>query len=179
MPVATALPIVNAETATFECIFGRGCDGLCCKNGRPSLSEEEVARVRDNLDKFLPHLRPEARALVEAQGFLSKRMKLDQPMLRVIGGWCVFFNAGCVFHKVGAAEGDFAKYKPSQCVLFPLEPNGDGTYYVRQWGYAGETWKALFCLDPQASTKKAVESLAPEIEYALRMEAAQEQPPPV
>lgn len=161
------LAIVNAATATFECTFGRGCDGLCCRNGRPSLSPAERAAVEGNLDKFLPHLRSEAHRVVETDGFLSRRMKVGQPMLRVVGGWCVFFNGGCVLHKVGLEEGDFAKYKPSQCVIFPLEPLPDGRWYVRQHGYEDEEW-GLFCLNPMNSTRKAVESLAPEIEYVAR-----------
>lgn len=168
MPVRLPLTITNAETATFECTFGRGCDGKCCQNGRPSLSLAEQKRVQKHLKKFLPHLRPEARELIEAEGFLSKRTKLGNPMLRVVGGWCVFFNEGCVFHKVGMEEGDFTKYKPSQCVVFPLEPNDDGTWYVRQWGYDDEPWD-LFCLNPANTTKVAVESLAPEIDYAATL----------
>ena len=164
------LEIVNAAAATFECTFGRGCDGLCCQNGRPSLSPAEQATVVRNLAKFLPHLRPEARRLVEADGFLSRRTKVGQPMMRVVGGWCVFFNGGCVFHKVGLEEGDFAKYKPYQCVVFPLEPLPDGRWYVRQHGYEDEEW-GLFCLNPKNSPRKAVESLAPEIEYAARQTA--------
>ena len=58
------------------------------------------------MPRVLPHLRPEARKVVEAEGFLSKRTKLKHPMLRVVGGWCVMFNGGCVLHKVGAAEGE-------------------------------------------------------------------------
>ncbi|OWK39154.1 YkgJ family cysteine cluster protein [Fimbriiglobus ruber] len=165
------LTVTNGDTATFDCTFGRGCPGLCCQNGRPSLSEAEQKVVTKNLKKFVPHLRPEAAKLIEAEGFLSGRTKLDMPMLRVIGGWCVFFNEGCVFHKVGLAEGDFAKYKPSQCVIFPLEPNGDGTYYVRQWGLNGEKWD-LFCLNPAETDRKAVDTMGPELEYASRLPVA-------
>ena len=103
--------------------------------------------------------------MVEQQGFISNRRKLDQPMLRVTGGWCIFFNAGCVLHKIGIEDGDAYQYKPVQCALFPLEPNGDGTYYVRQWGYNNERWD-LFCLNPKQSKTPAAESLQSEIEYA-------------
>lgn len=161
------LQIVNAATATFECTFGRGCDGLCCQNGRPSLSPEERTAVEGNLTRFLPHLRPEARRVVEADGFLSRRRKLGLPMMRVVGGWCVFFNGGCVLHKFGLEDGDFARYKPSQCVTFPLDRLPDGRWYVRQHGYEDEGWD-LFCLDPKNSTRRAVESLAAEIDYAAR-----------
>ena len=105
--------------------------------------------------------------MVEADGFLSNRRKLGQPMARVVGGWCVFFNGGCVLHKVGLEEGDFARYKPAQCVIFPLDQLPNGQWYVRQHGYEDEEWD-LFCLNPKNSTRQAVESLAAEIEYAAR-----------
>lgn len=167
MSARLPLRVANADAATFECTFGRGCDGLCCKNGRPSLTPSEQKAVRANLAKFLPHLRPEARAVVERDGFVTARRKLGHPMLRVVGGWCAFFNGGCVFHKVGLEEGDFAKYKPFQCVVFPLEPAGGGEWYVRQWGHEGEQWD-LFCLDPKRTPAKAVDALAPEIAFIER-----------
>lgn len=164
-----ALTIANAETATFECTFGRGCVGICCQNGRPSLTDAEQKRVQKHLKKFLPHLRPEARDVIATHGFLSRRTKLGYPMLRVVDGWCLFFNEGCVFHKVGLEEGDFTKYKPWQCVTFPLDQTDDGTWYVRQWGYENEPWGDLFCLNPKNTTQAAVESLVPEIDYAVNL----------
>lgn len=170
MTTALSLEVVNADTATFECIYGRGCDGLCCKNGRPSLSPAEQAVITEQLDAILERVKPAARKLIERDGFISQRTKLGQPMLRVVDGWCVFFNGGCVLHKMGLDDhGDFAAYKPYQCVIFPLEPMGDGTWYVRQHGYQGERWD-LFCIDPKTSPKRAVETLAPEIEYIARHE---------
>jgi hypothetical protein len=164
-----SLPVVNLNEARFECIFGRGCDGICCQNGRPPVYAEESARIDAGLDKFLPHLRPEARKLVEKEGYLSGRRKLDQPMLRVIGGWCVFFNEGCVLHKVGAEEGDKYRYKPWFCAVFPLSNDGDG-WFVRQHGYRGEEWD-LFCLDPKATTKLAKKTLKEELALVARHEA--------
>jgi hypothetical protein len=93
----------------------------------------------------------------------------------VVGGWCVFFNQGCVLHKVGAAEGDSYRYKPVQCALFPLDKDHNGEWYVRQWGYKGEAWD-LFCLNPDASARPAANSLQAEIALAARLEAASEQP---
>ena len=40
-----SLDVINGATATFECIYGRGCDGICCQNGRPPVSAEEAARI--------------------------------------------------------------------------------------------------------------------------------------
>jgi hypothetical protein len=159
--------VVNAEQATFECIFGRGCDGICCRNGRPPVYAEEAKQIEDNLDKFLPAMRPEASEAVRQGGFLSRRRKAGQPMLRVVQGWCIFFNRGCVLHKVGAAEGDKFRYKPAVCSLFPLSKDEHDRWYVRQKGLNGEIWD-LFCLNPQSSTMRAAESMRDEIALAQR-----------
>jgi hypothetical protein len=160
-----SLPVINLHEAKYECIYGRGCDGLCCQNGRPPVYPEERERIDPNLERFLPLLRPEARKVVEEGGYLTRRLKDGVPMARVVGGWCVFFNQGCVLHKVGAAEGDAYKYKPLMCALFPLGRDKQGRWYVRQWGYKGEQWD-VFCLDPHASQVPAAESLQGEIELA-------------
>src|SRR5262249_28744179 len=144
-----SLPVINLSEARYECIFGRGCDGICCRNGRPGIYPEEVERLDANLHKLLPHLRPRARALVEKQGYLSGRRRFGLPMLRVVDSWCVFFNQGCILHKVGAAEGDKYRYKPAACGLFPLAKDEQDRWYVRQQGYKDEKW-SLFCLDPNS-----------------------------
>jgi hypothetical protein len=164
-----SLPVLNLLEAKYECIFGRGCEGICCKNGRPPIYPDEIERIDANLDKFLPELRPEARTVVEEQGYVSRRRCLGQPMLRVVGGWCVFFNQGCVLHKVGATKGDKYRYKPAACALFPLEQDTSDRWYVRQKGFKKEKWD-LFCLDPQASSIAAGKSLADELQLALRFE---------
>jgi len=166
------LPVVIANPeATFECIYGRGCDGICCQNGRPSLSADEQATIEAVLPRVLPLLRPEARKLVETVGFVSQRRKVGQPMVRVVGGWCLFFNQGCVLHQLGAADGDPLHYKPIQCALFPLEKGEDGRWFVRQWGYENEQWD-LFCLNPQQSRKRALDSLSAELALAAQLDAA-------
>ncbi|MCI0458414.1 MAG: DUF3109 family protein [Gemmataceae bacterium] len=162
-----ALPVINLSEARFECIYGRGCEGVCCRNGRPGVYPEEVERLDANLDKFLPHLRSEARVVVETEGYLSQRQKQGLPMLRVVEGWCIFFHQGCVLHKVGAAEGDKQRYKPAPCALFPLAKDEQDQWYVRQKGYKNETWD-LFCLDPTASSMPAAESLKDEVALAQR-----------
>ncbi len=159
--------IVNLDQAKFECIFGRGCDGVCCHNGRPPVYPGESVRITANLHKFLPELRPEAREIVETKGFLSGRRKAGQPMMRVAAGSCVFFNRGCVLHKVGAREGDKLSYKPEVCALFPLWLDRNDRWYVRQKGWDGEIWD-LFCLDPASSDKPAAESLRDEIALVRR-----------
>jgi hypothetical protein len=165
-----SLPVINLSEARYECIYGRGCDGICCQNGRPGVYPEERARLDAHLDKFLPELRPAARALIEREGYLSRRHKDGLPMLRVVEGWCVFFHQGCVLHKVGAAEGDKYRYKPSACALFPLAKNTKGEWFVRQKGVESEAWD-LFCLDPEASPLPAAKSLKEELALARRVNA--------
>ncbi len=169
---APKVPISNLETAHFDCVFPT-CGGICCKNGRPPVETAEYARIAENLPKFLPHLRPEARAKIEKDGFISKRQKEGLPALAVSQGWCVFANEGCVLHKVGATEGDRWKYKPWRCIAFPLERSKSGKWHVRQWKLKGEAWD-LFCLNPEESPKKPAESIAGEIDFVHELEHGRE-----
>ena len=161
--MSPTLPILNLETATFDCMFGRGCDGICCRNGRPPIYPEETARIDAILPAVLAQLRPEARVVVERSGYVSGRRKAGQPVARVAAGWCVFFNRGCVLHAAGAREGDAFRYKPSVCAFFPLSKDRKDRWYVRQAGYQGEVWD-LPCLKSRASKVPAAVSLRNEIE---------------
>ncbi|HEX2476316.1 MAG TPA: DUF3109 family protein [Lacipirellulaceae bacterium] len=163
------LPVINLAEARYECTYGRGCDGVCCREGRPPVYPEESARIDANLEKFLPLLRVEAQSVVRKKGYLSRRFRAGQPTLRNVGGWCVFFNEGCVLHKAGAAEGDKFRYKPCICSLFPIQADEHGNWYIRQKGYKGEKWD-LFCLEPAASPMPASESLREELALAQRFE---------
>jgi hypothetical protein len=160
--------MIRALHARFHfVVYGRGCNGICCQNGRPFVYPDEVGRIDANLDKFLPHLRPEARTLIEKQGYLSARQKFGYPAVRVAKGWCVFFNQGCVLQKIGSTEGDKFRYKPVVCALFPLERDAHDRWYVRQKGFKQEKWD-LFCLDPSASAVPAAKSLQEEIALVQR-----------
>jgi len=156
--------ILNPD-ATFECTFGRGCDGVCCRNGRPPAYPEDIARIDPHLARFIPALRPKARVVVERDGYLSNRRKAGERALRVADGWCVFFNDGCVLHRVGAEEGDSFRYKPFFCAVFPLDKDRKGRWYIRQKGFNRETWD-LPCLDPAATQRRAVDVLLEEIALA-------------
>lgn len=175
-----SLVVINLEQAKFDCTFGRGCDGICCRNGRPPVYPGEAERIDRILPTVLPELRPEARALVEKSGYLSRRRKAGQPVLRVAGGWCIFFNQGCTLHKLGAREGDRFRYKPAVCAFFPLAKDEKDRWYVRQTGFKGEIWD-LFCLDPGASTVPAAQSLRAEMafvetEMAATLRSREEKP---
>ena len=159
-------PIVNFQHAHFECTFGRGCEGECCRQGRPPVYPEECERIDLLLPKLLRELRPAAKAIVALQGYVSRRRKSGQPVLRVVDGWCVFFNNGCTLHRAGAAEGDRFRYKPWVCATFPIARERSGDWYVRQKGLNGEIWD-LFCLDPCVTNVTAAESLRQEAELLM------------
>ena len=171
-PTAEAAPVENLDEARFECVFP-ACGGICCKQGRPPVETAEARRIEVELARILPMLRPEARARVERDGFLTNRIKEGRRSLAVAGGWCVFHNDGCVLHKLGAAEGDWKKYKPWHCIAFPLERSEGGGWHVRQWGLHGEAWD-LFCLDPKESPKVARDTLAGETSFAHELEHGSE-----
>jgi hypothetical protein len=154
--------VLNLDRARFECTFGRGCDGDCCRNGRPPVYPDEARRIDGVLDRIVPLLRPEARAVVDRSGYLSRRRKAGQPTPRVVAGWCVFFNRGCVLHQFGAAERTPFEYKPAVCAMFPLAKDARDRWYVRQKGYKNEAWD-LPCLDPASSGVPASASLRQEL----------------
>jgi hypothetical protein len=167
------LPVVNLAEARFECTFGRGCEGYCCRESRPPLEPDEVERIDANLDKFLPLMRPEARNVVLRKGYLSGYRFLGQPTIRLAARWCVFFNRGCVLHQVGEREGNKNQYKPVVCALFPLELDDTNRWFVRQKGFNGEDWE-LPCLDPSSTSTPAADSLKEEIALAERLSAFNE-----
>ncbi len=163
------LPVLNLQTATFECTFGRGCDGVCCREGRPLVYADEIARIAENLPKFLPLMRPAAQRVASQRGFLSGRRRLGQELMRVVEGWCIFFNQGCVLHQAGAAEGDKFRYKPAVCALFPIQQDEHDRWYIRQAGFKAEQWD-LFCLRPENTSRPAADSLQEELALAKRFD---------
>jgi hypothetical protein len=167
------LPVINLNEARFQCTFGKGCDGVCCREGRPLVYPAEIENLSANLYRFLPFMRPEASAAVQNSGFLApQRRRLGERVMRVVGGSCIFFNEGCVLHKVGAGEGDKFRYKPSICALFPIQQDSHDRWYVRQKNYKRERWN-LFCLDPRDCAVPAAESLREEIALAQRFDDEQ------
>src|SRR6185503_12981357 len=161
--------ILNLEQARFECTYGRGCDGICCREGRPLVYADEAARIDLNLERFMPLMRPEARAIARRRGYLRTRRRLHERVMRGAGGWCIFYNQGCVLHRAGEAEGDMFRYKPAVCALFPIRTDEHDRWYVRQKGYKRENWD-LFCLDQQLTAPLVTISLREEIAMAQRFD---------
>ena len=170
--MSKSLNVVNLENATFECIYGRGCDGICCREGEPPVGPSEAATIDAVLQRVLPMLRPEARAMIDADGFLGEPHANGEPKLKVSDGWCVCSStrAACCI-KSGPQMARPFRYKPSACSLFPLYKGDDENWHVRQWGHDGEEWD-LFCLDPKHSRKRAADTLGPEMELAQKFDGA-------
>lgn len=160
--------VVNLDEARFECTFGRGCDGICCRNGRPPVSHDEALTIAHVLPVISGGLRPEAQVAIRRRGFLSGGRSRPSS-LRVAGGWCVFFNAGCVLHRLDLEEGRPGRYKPAACGLFPLAQDRHGVWFVRQRNRTGERWD-LSCLDPDASAVPAAVSLQTEVALARKLD---------
>lgn len=112
----------------FECTFGTTCEGNCCRS-RPHVLPEDIQAIESVLHRAIPLMRSEAQDLVIDKGYLSALKVEGHPTLRTINySLCVFFNKGCVLHKLGALEGDPFLYKPVRCILFPIGRNDDGSY---------------------------------------------------
>jgi Fe-S-cluster containining protein len=154
--------VFNLTEARFECTFGRGCAGICCRNGRPPVYDDEAARIAGRMDALLPLMRTSAARVAVQAGFMSRRRKAGTHTLRVVDGWCVFFNTGCVLHQLGAAEAQTYRYKPFACATFPLEQHHTRGWYVRQKGLLGEVWD-LPCLDPSTGQPAAASTLGEEL----------------
>lgn len=165
-----SLVVLNLDGARYDCTYGRGCDGVCCREGRPPVIAEDARRIDAHLERFLPLLRVEARAVIRRDGFLT-RGRPGPRRLRRAAGWCVFFHDGCVLHKVGAGEGDRFKYKPALCSLFPISINEQGRWYLREKGYDGEAWD-LLCLDAARVAKPATVALRDELALAESLHGA-------
>lgn len=163
----TALNVINFGKATFKCVFP-ACGGKCCREGEPGLEPAEIERIDANLGKFTPHLRPAAQAFLAQQHFMTDNIKEGRRTMAVVEDWCVFFNEGCVLHKIGAMEGEKYRYKPWLCVTFPLERYDNESWHVRQWGENGEEWD-IFCLNPAETTERAQDTLAEEVQFATEV----------
>ncbi|SRR5579871_3319047 len=173
MSTRVPLPMLNLAEATYECTFGRGCEGVCCQDGKPPLFLDEVKRIDANIERILPRMRPEAQRVTRKSGYLDGRSEPERPYVRTVERWCIFFNQGCVLHALGAEEGDKYRYKPRECSWFPLWHDGKGNWYVRQHGYKGDTWE-LPCLNRAITKTPAAKTVQEEMEFVQQYLAEKE-----
>ena len=162
----------------WECIFGRGCQGVltgpapelvqgCCSYGAHFTSDDDLARVK-----------AAARALTPEQwqfadrarhGGVARRNSEGVTVTRMVEGACIFLNRpgfprgpGCALHSA-ALERDQVPMdlKPDVCWQLPLRredttnPDGSVTSTVGQWdrkhwGAGGEEFAGWCTEAPEA-----------------------------
>lgn len=124
------------------------CSARCCRFGA-LLDEEEFHRVDLLIPRLLPMLRPEARAVFRRHGWAFKnciRERYTDPgklyhASRVAKGYCIFLLddlvGGCALHRLAIEDGGpLARYKPRECILFPLSDVIRGEVRIHRWkGY--------------------------------------------
>lgn len=151
------------------------CRGQCCRFGAVvELSQAQV--IEALLPRLLPLIRPEARRLVRRLGWSFKGTVREryaagetlQTASRVVRDRCVFVMdqeaGGCALHALALEDGvEVTRYKPRECVLFPLNGMREGELYVH-------TWAGYPCTADAASHPTALHTLQDELSLALGAE---------
>lgn len=191
---------VSFMLSTYNCIFGRGCQGGwdapadhgCC-NTSPWLEEDEDA---EHLNEMAMRLTPEH---FENYDYLHKNGWLvkfaHERRARKRNGYCIFLNtgktegtpAGCSLHQESLRRGeDYRDGKPDICWMVPLRTEyNDFGMIITAWDRDGAGgWNAdpkkdpsdgWWCMDSQVAyqdTKQRVfETFAPELIRVVGQEA--------
>ncbi len=188
-------------TSRWECIFGRGCQGIdasrpdagCCVHGAHFSEKKDRKRVAAWVEKLTPetwqhHKSGHRKGWTEVEDGAEKT--------RVVKGACIFHNDvdfaggyGCALHHLANAEGvSFIETKPEVCWQLPVRRSyenrtiEDGTEYLvvvlgeyqrRDWGIGGHDfpWYCTANTDAHHGAEPVFVSSRPEIE-ALIGEAA-------
>ena len=146
--------------SSWECIFGRGCQGVltgpspemvqgCCSYGAHFTGSKDVARVERAAALLHPDEWQFAGKGHTSSGKLRviKRAKDGEAMTRMAAGACIFLNRpdfaggpGCALHAAAAKRGQRPMdWKPDVCWQVPLrredetDASGHVTSTVRQW----------------------------------------------
>lgn len=151
------------------------CRGQCCRFG--AVVELSQAREIDALlPRLLPLIRPEARRLVGRLGWSFKGTVKEryasgetlQTASRVVRDRCVFVMdqeaGGCALHALALQDGvEITRYKPRECVLFPLNGLREGELHVH-------TWAGYPCTEESEHHAAALHTLQDELSLALGSE---------
>lgn len=108
------------------------CRGCCCIEGDAGcpVTDEELQIIEQMLPELLPHMTPEAKAVVEQQG-LSYLDPSGERVLSIVNGKdCIFartdHNGWCYCLIEKRAKSDFTK--PISCHLYPIRLTKVGEY---------------------------------------------------
>lgn len=190
-------------TSRWECIFGRGCQGIdasrpdagCCVHGAHFSEKRDRKRVAAWVEKLTPETWQHYRS-GQKRGWTE--MEDGAEKTRVVKGACIFHNDadfagghGCALHHLANAEGvSFIETKPEVCWQLPVRRSyenrtiEDGTEYLvvvlgeyqrRDWGTGGHDfpWYCTANTDAHAGAEPVFVSSRDEI-VALIGESAYE-----
>jgi len=120
--------LVSLDVLTKEfCCNLDACKGCCCIEGDAGapLTEEEEEKIQAILPELLPNMTPQARDIVQKQGFAYNDSEGERVTQIVQGKDCVFSRTDkngwcyCIIEKAyRAGKVDFRK--PISCYLYPI-----------------------------------------------------------
>jgi hypothetical protein len=120
------------------------CKGACCVEGDAGapLSMQEVADIKNNLEKIKPYMRSEGIAHIEAND-IYYLFDVDEPVTSLVNNAeCVFVHfdekniAKCAIETAHLA-GDIENVKPLSCHLYPIRVKKYNQYTVLNF----DEWK--------------------------------------
>ena len=163
------LPIVNLDEARFECTFGRGCDGVCCKEGRPLVYPDEVGRIAEALEKLQVEAPPRGPGGRGEEGVPQRPASPGPPRPAQRRRLVPVLPRGMPPAPTRAGGRGQVPVQAGRLLLFPIQQDEHDRWYIRQRGFHRETWD-LFCLDPRIHPRPAAETLVEEIALAKRFD---------
>ena len=188
----------------WECIFGRGCQGVltgpapelvqgCCSYGAHFTDDDDVARV-EKAARVLKKSEWQFAAIGRRDGVVTTEADGTR-ITRLVDDACVFLNrpgfpagAGCALHQAATVRGrEPLELKPDVCWQLPLRredttgPDGGVTSTVTQWdrrhwgdGGAEFHWWCTEAPEAFGGRRPVYAAMAPELR-ALAGDAVYEQ----
>jgi hypothetical protein len=174
---------VTFLTSRWNCIFGRGCQGVltgpaeeleqgCCSYGAHFTDDDDIERVEAAARTLTPDIWQHA-AKARRGGIVATQSDGTR-ITRLVGGACIFLNrpgfasgAGCALHQAALHRGiEPMDLKPDVCWQLPLrrEDTTDDTGRVtstitqwdrKHWGGGGEEFHWWCTEAPEAFTGSA------------------------
>ncbi len=189
----TWLVDVTFLESSWECIYGRGCQGVltgpaaeleqgCCSYGAHFTSERDAKRV-EAAAKTLTASQWQFRSKGRSRG-VTRTNKEGEIVTRLVGDACIFLNrpgfpggAGCALHRAALERGvEPLSLKPDVCWQLPLrrsdEEQADGhivttlTEWTRHhWGKGGHEfdWWCTEAPEAFAGARPVYETMRAEI----------------
>jgi hypothetical protein len=142
----------------WECIFGRGCQGVltgpapelehgCCDYGAHFTGEDDVRRVERQAARLTAEQWQCKKQAKQRGGPIRQKKKAGEFVSRLVDEACIFLNRpgfpggpGCALHRAALEAGERPlDWKPDVCWQLPLrrsdetDPHGHVTSTIREW----------------------------------------------